>query len=57
MVSVPEHKRRAVPMLAALTLLLGFSAASSAQAVTLFDEDFEGYTSFPNQSPLFDPVN
>ena len=57
MVSVPEYKRRAVPMLAALTLLLGFSAASSAQAVTLFDEDFEGYTSFPNQSPLFDPVN
>ena len=50
-------RRRAAPKLAALALLLGLSAAGSAQAVTLFSENFEGYNSFPNQDPLFDPVN
>lgn len=54
MVSVLNHKRSVVPKLAALSLLLGFSAANNAQAVTLFSEDFEGYTSF---SGLLDPVN
>lgn len=54
-----HHKRSAAPKLAALTLLLGLSAASSAQAVTLFSENFEGYTSFPDLIPVLppDPVN
>jgi hypothetical protein len=50
-------RRRAAPRLAATALLLGLSAAGSAQAVTLFDEDFEGYTSFPNEIPNNDYVN
>lgn len=54
MASVLNHKRSVVPKLAALSLLLGFSAANNAQAVTLFSENFEGYTSF---SGLVDPVN
>ena len=57
MVSVLNHKRSVVPKLAALSLLLGFSAANNAQAVTLFSENFEGYTSFPNYDPFLDPVN
>lgn len=52
-----HHKRGAAPKLAALALLLGLSAASSAQAVTLFSENFEGYTSFPTYDPFLDPVN
>lgn len=57
--NVWHHKRGAAPKLAALALLLGLSAASSAQAVTLFSENFEGYTSFPHFIPLIppDPVN
>lgn len=55
--TVLNYKRSAVPKLAALTLLLGLSAANSAQAVTLFSENFEGYSSFPNYDPFLDPVN
>ncbi len=57
MASVLNHKRSVVPKLAALTLLLGLSAANNAQAVTLFSENFEGYSSFPNFDPFLDPVN
>jgi len=36
----------------------GISAfAAPASAVTVFSENFEGYTSFPNQAPLGDPIN
>jgi hypothetical protein len=55
--AVLNYKRSVVPKLAALTLLLGLSAANSAQAVTLFSENFEGYTSFPTFDPFWDPVN
>ena len=57
MENIWHHKRNAAPKLAALTLLLGLSAASDAQAVTLFSENFQGYTSFPNSIPAGDPVN
>ncbi len=57
MASVLNHKRSVVPKLAALSLLLGFSAANNAQAVSLFSENFEGYTSFPTFDPFLDPVN
>lgn len=39
------------------TIILGSSTAAPASAVSLFSEDFEGYTSFPAHDPLFDPVN
>jgi hypothetical protein len=42
---------------AAIALLLGLSGSAAAQAVTLFNEDFEGYTSFPVWDPFLDPVN
>jgi hypothetical protein len=35
----------------------GLLASAPASAVTVFSENFEGYTSFPNQDPLFDPIN
>lgn len=44
MASVRNQKRSAAPKLAAFTLLLGFSAAHNAHAVTLLSEDFEPYT-------------
>lgn len=50
-------KEKVVPKLAAITLLLGLSGAGTAQAVTVFSENFEGYTSFPDQVPILDPVN
>lgn len=41
--------------LAAYGLLL--AGGMNAHAITLFDEDFEGYTSFPSQIPKYDYVN
>lgn len=41
----------------ALAVLLSLSGIGTAQAVTVFSETFEGYTSFPDQDPAFDPVN
>jgi hypothetical protein len=38
-------------VLAALSATLAFGSASTAGAVTIFDEDFDGYTSFPNENP------
>lgn len=35
----------------------GLLASAPASAVTVFSENFEGYTSFPDQDPAFDPVN
>lgn len=43
-------------LLAAL-VSLSFSLATSARALTLFQEDFDGYTSFPSQVPSGDYVN
>lgn len=57
MEDVRLQTRKAVPRLAALTLLIGLSVAGNAQAVTLFSENFEGYANFPNYDPFFDPVN
>lgn len=48
-----DYKKRI--SLSAGCLLL--AASVNAQAITLFDEDFEGYTSFPNQIPRNDYVN
>lgn len=48
------HTLTAISKLTVMSLLLGFSCAGSAQAVTLFDEDFEGYTTFTG---FLDPVN
>lgn len=42
--------------LAAL-VVLGFSGAGTAQAFTVFNEDFEGYTSFPHTDPRGIQVN
>jgi hypothetical protein len=45
---------------AALGLPVAFAAlllGPPARATTLFSEDFEGYTAFPDFIPFFDPVN
>lgn len=42
---------------AALAVLFSLSGISTAQAVTVFSDTFQGYTSFPNQDPFFDPIN
>jgi len=55
--SVSFDKPRAKTRLVAFALLFGLSGAGTAQAVTLFSEDFEGYTSFPTWDPFLDPVN
>jgi hypothetical protein len=42
----------------AVLLFLGFVARpAEAQPITLFWEDFDGYSSFPNQNPVGDPIN
>lgn len=41
----------------ALWTAAALSWTANAPAATLFSEDFEGYTSFPSQTPLFDPIN
>lgn len=50
-------KQSTSPKLAALAMLLSLSGAGTAQAVTVFNEDFEGYTSFPTFDPFFNPIN
>lgn len=50
MIARVNIKRKAVPGPATIALLLGLSGISSAQAVTVFSENFEGYTSFPTSS-------
>ncbi len=40
-----------------LPLALALVSSPPARATTFFWEDFEGYTSFPNQIPFGDPVN
>jgi hypothetical protein len=40
-----------------LPLALALVAGAPASATTLFWEDFDGYTSFPEFEPAFDPVN
>ena len=39
------------------TAVMFFAGISSARAATLFWEDFEGYTSFPDQNPSGDYIN
>jgi hypothetical protein len=39
----------------AISVLLALPLA--ARAATLFHEDFDGYTSFPSQDPIGDPIN
>ena len=42
----------------ALAVLLSLSGIGTSQAINVvFNETFEGYTSFPTQDPRFDPVN
>ena len=42
----------------ARALTLGLAAfAGAGRAATLFHEDFDGYTSFPAQDPIGDPIN
>lgn len=38
-------------------MLLAFAGAAQATTVTLFNEDFQGYTSFPHQAPRGDTIN
>jgi hypothetical protein len=40
-----------------LFVLALVSATGSASAITLFSEDFEGYTSFPDEAPNNDEIN
>jgi hypothetical protein len=45
-------------LLGSLALALALSlGAGDAQALTVFSEDFDGYTSFPDERPKNDPVN
>lgn len=44
-------------LLAVVPLLLLGPNPSDAQQTTIFSEDFEGYTSFPDQFPAGDPIN
>lgn len=46
-----NSKRKTSPRVAALALLLGLSGVGTAQAVTVFGENFEGYNLFPNTAP------
>lgn len=52
-----SSKRRSLWPTLCAALVLGSGFSTSSAAVTLFSENFNGYTSFPNQAPLLDFIN